>query len=303
MIVRRLLSLIPILFGVSLLSFAAGRLAPGDPVLLLLGPRATPERVAALRAELGLDDSLPVQYVRYLARLMQGDLGRSLRTGLPVSGEILERLPETLLLAACGLLLAVSLGLGLGLLTVLSPNPLLRRSLSLGSVVALSLPLAWLAPNLALFFGSYLRWLPLGGTGIAALLLPAICVALWPAALLARITQTRMQGVLREQFIRTARAKGLAERGVYLRHALPNVLIPLITTVGLLASALISGTVLIEVVFARPGLGRLAVDAVLNRDYPLIQGITLFTTLVYLLVGLLADLLVMAVDPRLHSAG
>jgi ABC-type dipeptide/oligopeptide/nickel transport system permease component len=300
-LLRRLLSLIPILLGVTLFTFALTRITPGDPVGLMLGPRATPEQVAALRAELGLDASLPVQYGRYVLNALRGDLGRSIRGQTPVLAEISLRLPSTLALALTGLALAIGSGLSVGLLAALLEGTLLGRLLMGSTLAAMSVPIFWLAPVLILIFGLRLGWLPIsGGASGPTLILPSLCLAIAPAALLARLSRAAILEAMQADYVRTARAKGLQECLVYLRHALPNASIPLVTVIGLLAASLLTGTVFIEVIFARPGLGRFAVNAVFNRDFPQIQGIVLFTTGVFVLINLLVDLLYALLDPRIR---
>jgi ABC-type dipeptide/oligopeptide/nickel transport system permease component len=284
-----------------LLTFAIIQVTPGDPIVLMLGPRATPEQVAALRAELGLDDPLLIQYGRYVSNVLQGDLGRSIRGQTPVLAEILLRLPSTLALAITGLGLAVITGLAVGIITATTRHKLLAGGLMAGSLAGLSIPIFWLAPILIIIFGLWLKWLPIiGEEGSPALILPGLCVALSPAAILARVTQAAILEVILQDHVRTARSKGLNERLVNLRHVLPNALIPVVTVAGLIASSLLTGTVFIEVIFARPGLGRFTVNAVFNRDFPQIQGIVLFSALVFVLINLLVDLLYAFLDPRIR---
>lgn len=301
-ILRRLVLLVPLWLGVTLLTFAMIQLIPGDPVVLMLGPRATPERAAALRDQLGLNDPFLVQYGRYIVRVLRGDLGTSIRGGTPVLDEILLRLPSTLQLAGAGLALSVSAGLAVGAIAAITPIRRLDRTLMIISAAGLSVPIFWLAPILILFFGVRLRWVPVsGGAGWQALVLPGVAIAIAPAAVLARVTRASILQVAQQDYVRTARAKGLRERHVSMRHVLPNALLPIITVIGLLASTLITGTVFIEVIFGRPGLGRLTVNAVLNRDFPQIQGVVLFTTVVYVMINLLVDVLYTVVDPRVHN--
>jgi ABC-type dipeptide/oligopeptide/nickel transport system permease component len=297
-ILRRLLSLILILFGVTLLTFALIQVTPGDPVALMLGPRATPEKVAALRTQLGLDEPLPVQYGRYVLNLLRGDLGRSIRGQTPVLAEIMLRLPSTMALALTGLSLAVIGGLAVGLLAALLEGKLLGRLLMVSVLAGMSVPVFWLAPIL---IGLRLRWLPIsGGESWPALILPGLCLAIAPAALLARLARATILEARQADHVRTARAKGINDRLVYVRHVLPNALIPIVTVIGLLAASLLTGTVFIEVIFARPGLGRFAVNAVFNRDFPQIQGLVLFTAVVFVLINLLVDLLYAFLDPRIR---
>ncbi len=300
-ILRRLVLLIPLWLGVTLLAFAMIQLIPGDPVVLMLGPRATPERAAALRDQLGLDDPLLVQYGRYVLRVLRGDLGTSLRGRTQVLDEILLRLPSTLQLAVAGLALSVSAGLAVGTIAAVTPSRLLDRTLMTMAAAGLSVPIFWLAPILILFFGVRLRWVPVsGGAGWQALVLPSVAVAMGPAAVLARVTRASILQAAHQDYVRTARAKGVPERRVSMRHVLPNALLPIMTVIGLIASALITGTVFVEVIFGRPGLGRLTINAVLNRDFPQIQGIVLYTTVVYVMINLFVDVLYADVDPRIR---
>lgn len=308
-IIRRLLLAIPVLLGVSFLVFASVRLVPGDPAMAIAGELATPELVARVREEMGLDRPLLVQYVIYLERVLQGDLGHSVRSGLPVAAEIANRLPKTLQLAVLSLLFASAIGIPLGVLSATRANTWVD-SLSMAlALVGVSMPIFWLGLMLMIFFSVLLpRWLELPGpvlppTGTGTwkhLVMPVMALAATSMAIQARMTRACMLEVLRMDYVRTARAKGVAERWVIYRHALRNALIPIVTIIGLQFGTLLGGAVLTETVFAWPGLGRLLVDAIGYRDYPVIQGTVLVVTLGFVLVNLAVDLLYAYLDPRIR---
>jgi ABC-type dipeptide/oligopeptide/nickel transport system permease component len=300
-IVRRLLTLIPILLGVTFLTFVIIQITPGDPVVLMLGNRATPERVAILREELGLDDPLLVQYGRYVTNAVRGDLGYSIRGGTPVMDEILRRAPASGELALTGMLLAIVGGIGIGTVAAVTRSKTLETSLMTGALAGLSIPVFWLAIMLILLFGVRLNWIAVtGGEGWKDLILPSICVALSPGAVLARLTRSSILEVIQEDYVRTAWAKGMTERIVTLRHILRNALIPVVTVAGLLAANLLTGTVFVEIIFGRPGLGAFAINAVFNRDFPQVQGIVLFTATIFVLFNLIVDVLYAYIDPRIR---
>ena len=300
-IMRRLLMLIPILLGVTFLTFAIIQITPGDPVRLMLGPRATKERVAILREELGLNDPFLLQYVRYVSNATQGDLGRSFRGQTPVRREILMRLPSTLALMTVGMAQAVIGGVTVGTIAAITKSKALKNTLMVSALAALSMPVFLLALLLILVFGVQLKWVSVtGGEGIKDIILPSICVGLTPGAILARLTHASILEVMPEDYVRTARAKGLPQQMIYLRHMLRNALIPVVTVIGVLAANLMTGAVFVEVIFGRPGLGRFAVDAVFNRDFPQVQGIVLFTAVIFVLFNLIVDLLYVYIDPRIR---
>ena len=300
-VARRLLMLLPILMGVSLLTFAIIQVTPGDPAVLMLGQYATPERIAGLRQELGLNDPLPVQYGSYVWRALHGDLGRSFRSQRPVIEEILDRFPSTLELTVSALLLSMVAGVATGVIAATVRSRWVDGGIMTGALVGLSIPEFWLGIVLLIVFGIKLKLVPVtGGTGLKALILPAFTLALAPAAVLARLTRSSILEVLREDYVRTAWAKGLAGRAVIVSHVLRNALIPVVTVLGLQFAGLLGGTVFIENVFARPGIGRLAVNAIAMRDYPAVQGIVLFAAVVYALVNLVVDVLYGFLDPRIR---
>ena len=301
----RLLAALPVLLGVSILVFSMLHLLPGDPAQIILGEAVTSAQdLARLRRELGFDAPLHVQYARFLGRALSGDLGRSLQSRRPVLDEILAQLPSTVQLTLAGLALAVVVGVVLGVAAAThrgSWADTLCMLLALGGV---SMPAFWLGLMLIFFFALQLGWLPATGQGgLARLVLPALTLGYGAAGVIARLVRSSMLEVLRIEYVTTARSKGLAERRVVYRHALRNALIPVITIVGLQFGALLGGTVVIETVFARQGIGRLLVGAILYKDFPLVQGIVLFTASAYVLVNLLVDLSYGALDPRVSKQG
>lgn len=299
--VRRLLMLIPILFGVSLLTFAIIQLTPGDPAQLMLGPLATSEQINSLREELGLNDTLFVQYGRFIWKALHGDLGKSFRGKTPVLQEILDRFPSTLQLTITAMLTSILLGVPTGLIAAINRSRWVDRVVMFSSITGLSIPNFWLAVLLIIIFGVQLRWLPITtSTSWKGLILPTIALSVPTVAVLARLTRSSILEVIQEDYVRTARAKGLTRRAVALMHILRNALIPVVTVIGLQFAGLLGGAVFIEAVFARPGLGRFAISAIAARDYPQIQGIVLFAATVYVLVNLGMDLLYAILDPRIR---
>jgi peptide/nickel transport system permease protein len=299
-VTRRLLMLIPVLLGVTFLTFAIAQVTPGDPVVLMLGTYATPERVAELREQLGFNDPLWVQYGRYVWDLLHGDLGTSVRGQTAVLDEILARFPSTLELTLAAMFLSVVGGVSAGVIAATAKRKLVDGATMVTALVGLSIPSFWLAIILILIFGVRLRWVSVtGGEGLKDLILPAVCLALGPTAVLARLTRSSILEVAREDYVQTARAKGLREKAVTLRHILRNALIPVVTVMGLQFASLLGGTVFIESVFARPGLGRFAVNAIAARDYPQVQGMVLFTATIYVLLNLVVDVLYAVLDPRI----
>jgi len=300
-ILRRLLMLIPILLGVTLITFAIIQVTPGDPVRLMLGPYATPEQIVEIRQQLGLDDPMLVQYGRYILGVVQGDLGRSIHGRTPVVDEIAKRLPSTLELAVAGLSLAIIGGVTVGAIAAMSGSRKLDATLMVGALAGLSLPVFWLALILIQIFAVRLDWVSAtGGEGMKDLILPAICVALAPGAVLARVTRSSILEVIRKDYVRTARAKGLQSIRINMHHILRSALIPVVTVIGLLGSNLLTGMVFVETIFSRPGLGRYAVEAVFSRDFPRVRGVVLFMAVVFVLVNLAVDILYTYLDPRIR---
>jgi peptide/nickel transport system permease protein len=293
--------LIPILLGVTLLTFAIIQFTPGDPVVLMLGNYATPERVAEMREQLGLNDPMLVQYANYVWNLSHGDLGKSFRGQTQVLSEILMRFPSTLELTISAMSLAIIIGVPTGILAATKRSKWIERFIMATSIVGISIPNFWLAVILIIVFGVNLKWVPVtGGEGLKSLILPTIALAIYPSAVLARLTRSSILEVIREDYVRTARAKGIAERAITWIHIMRNALIPVITVIGLQFAGLLGGAVFIESVFARSGLGRFAINAISARDYPQIQGMVLFAATVYVLLNLAVDLLYAYLDPRIR---
>jgi peptide/nickel transport system permease protein len=308
-VLRRAGAVVPILGVVSVVVFSLIHLTPGDPVRIMLREEADPATVATLRHQLGLDRPLPLQYLTWLGRAVQGELGRSIRTNQPVMDAIRQRAPVTLSLAMAALLVALAIGLPAGILAALRRNSVVDVVATLVAIAGVSLPSFWLAILLILVFSVALGWLPpLGwvspGRDLVAwaqsLVLPAVTLGVAIAAVVMRMTRASLLEVLELDYVRTARAKGLAEHWVVLGHALQNALIPVVTVVGLQAGALLGGAVITETIFALPGVGRLLVDAIFQRDFPIVQGVVLFLAVNFLLVNLLVDLAYAWLDPRIR---
>jgi peptide/nickel transport system permease protein/oligopeptide transport system permease protein len=300
-IARRLLLAIPTLFGVLVVVFLLLYIAPGDPVMEMVGERADAETIARLRAELRLDDPVPVQFAHYAGGVLTGDLGTSYITGRPITRDILERFPKTLQLATAAMLLAASLGITIGVLSARRPGSAFDRLAMAGAYLGISFPVYWVGLILILVFAVTLRWLPPSGFGrVEYLILPALALGTRSIAFLARMTRSAMLEVLGSDFVRTARAKGLRERVVLARHALRNALIPIITVLGLDFGYYLTGSILTETIFSWPGIGRYVVNAIARRDLPAIQGSVLFLSVVFVLVNLATDLLYAKADPRVR---
>jgi len=300
-LIRRLFLLVPTLFGVTLAVFLMLRLTPGDPVQIMLGEYGSKEQVERLRRELGLDQPLPMQYVKFIARAAHGDLGTSIRSRAAVVTEIGDRLPATITLTLAATALAAGVGVSLGTVAATARLPLVDSAVMAFSLIGLSMPTFWSGLLLIFAFSLKLGWLPITESeGFRALILPAVTLAAPASAVLARITRSSVLEVLRQEFIRTARSKGLAHFAVVVRHALRNALIPVLTILGLQFGALLAGAVIVESVFSRPGLGRLAVNAILSRDFPVAQGIVLVVGVMYVFVNATIDLVYGFLDPRIR---
>ena len=303
-VARRLGATIPVLLGVSVLVFAMLHAVPGDLVSLLAvrsSAGLTPAQESRIRHELGLDRPLVVQYGEFLANALRGDLGRSYYTNQRVTNAVLQQLPATLQLAGAAMLFAVVVGGGLGLVAALRQNSWADNLAMVFSLGGLSIPMFWSGLILIYLFAVELRWVPIvGGRGWAALVLPAVALGYDAAAFVARMVRSSVLEVLRQDYVRIARAKGLSERRVTLRHVLKAAMIPIVTLVGLNAGRLLSGAVVVETVFARQGIGSLAVDAILYKDYFLVQGIVLLAALIYVLLNLTVDVSYAWLDPRIH---
>lgn len=300
-LVRRLLLAVPSLLIVTVLIFVVLRAVPGDPATLLAGEFATPDVVAQIRAKWGLDRPLPVQYGVFLGHLLRGDLGRSIVSDLPVSEEILQRFRVTLALAAAALAVALSVGLTAGILSATRPYTFWDTGSMLVAMLGVSTPVFWSGMLLILLFAVVLGWLPSEGVSSwRSFVLPAVSLGYFTSGVIARQTRSAMLDVLRQDFVRTARSKGLANRVVINRHALPNALIPVVTIVGLEFGRMLGGAILTETVFSLPGLGSFLIISIAKRDYPVIQGIVLWLALVFVLINMLVDVSYSALDPRVR---
>jgi len=302
LLARRLLLSLPTLAGVLVVVFLLLYVAPGDPVQAMVGERADPATIARLRAELRLDDPLPAQFLHYASGVLRGDLGRSYVTNRPIISDIAERFPRTLLLATAAMLLATICGITIGVLAAVRPNGWFDRLALATTYLGISFPVYWIGLLLILLFAVTLRWLPASGYGgIEFLILPALALGSRSIAYLARVTRSSMLEVLGADFVRTARAKGLTESGVIIRHALRNALIPVITVIGLDFGAYLTGSILTETIFSWPGIGRYVVMAISRRDLPAVQGAVLFLSVVFVLVNLVTDLAYQKADPRVRA--
>mgnify|MGYP002780950296 CR=1 FL=1 len=300
-VARRLLLAIPTLAGVLVVTFLLLFVAPGDPVAEIVGERADAATVARIRRELRLDDPLPQQFAHYAGGVLRGDLGRSFVTDRPIARDIAERFPKTLLLAGTAMLFASTLGILLGVVSARNPGGWADRLALGGAYLGISFPVYWVGLLLILLFAVQLRWLPASGYGgVQYLILPALALGMRSIAFLARVTRSAMLEVLGGDFVRTARAKGLAERAVTLRHGLRNALIPVVTVLGLDFGYYLTGSILTETIFSWPGLGRYVVNAIGRRDLPAIQGSVLFLSAVFVLVNLLTDVAYAKTDPRVR---
>ncbi len=326
---RRLLGLIPVLLGISLLVFLFLHLIPGDPAVVLLGERATPEQVATLREKMGLNQPLYTQYFLFMRNLLHGDLGNSVFNLLPIREQLASRWPATFELALSSILIAVLVGIPLGILAAVRKNSVVDNFSTIFSLVGVSMPVFWLGLLLIYLFAVNLQWLPPSGrisveaganfktiTGFylldsiiqgrslaevaAHLILPALTLGTIPLAILTRITRGAMLEVLSQDYVRTARAKGLGERVVIWRHALKNALLPVVTIIGLQFGTLLGGAILTETIFSWPGIGSWIYEGILNRDYPVVQGGVIFVALVFVVVNLVVDLSYALLDPRIQ---
>ncbi len=300
-ITRRLVLTLPVLFGVATLVFSLIHLVPGDPAQAMLGDGASPEDIAQLRTRLGLDRPLVEQYGRYLKGLVRGDLGTSLRTQQPVTRQIAERLPATAELASAAMLVAVALALPLGLIAAVWRGTWVDQSAMGLALVGISVPGFWLGPLLALIFAVELGWLPVSGRGtLAHLVLPAITLGSALAAILARMTRASVLEELREQYVVAARARGASRVRAVVVHALRNSLIPVVTILGLQLGAVLTGSIITETIFSWPGVGRLLIQSINFRDYPMVQGCILLIAVTYVTMNLLTDLVYGWLDPRIR---
>ena len=298
---RRLLLTIPVLLGVATLVFSLIHLIPGDPAQAMLGEAAPQADVEELRHRLGLDRPLVEQYGVFLKGLTKGDLGTSLRTGQPVTDQIVERMPATFELAAAAMFVAIAFAMPLGIVAAVRRGTVVDHAAMTISLAGVSVPNFWLGPLLAIIFSIELGWLPVSGRGTwAHLVLPAISLGAALAAILARMTRATMLEELREQYVQAARARGVSKRRAVLRHAFRNSLIPVVTLLGLQFGAVLTGAVITETIFAWPGIGRLLIQSIGFRDYPLVQGCILLIALTYVGVNLLTDMVYGVLDPRIR---
>lgn len=301
-ILKRLLMLVPVLLGVSLLVFAIMSFTPGDPAQLILGENAPAHAVEQLREEMGLNDPFVMRYARFVGNAVTGDLGRSYTSGRDVFSEIFSRFPNTLILAALGVLIAIAIGIPVGIISATRQYSMIDSGSMLFALLGVSMPNFWLGLMMILVFSVNLGWLPSGGySDWSSLLLPAITLGTGSAAIITRMTRSSMLEVIRQDYIRTARAKGVAENVVINKHALKNALIPVITVIGLQFGYLLGGAVLTETVFSWPGVGRMMVDAIRQKDTPTVLGTVVFLATTFSLVNLFVDLLYGFIDPRIKS--
>ena len=299
---KRVLMLIPVLIGVSLIVFTLMQLSPGDPAMIILGAQAAPEDIAILRESMGLNDPLVVQFFRFLLGMFRLDFGTSYKDGMPVLDKLLEALPYTAQLTFSAVLLALIVGIPAGIISATKQYSAFDRVATVAALIGFSTPNFWLSIMLILVFSVNLQWLPVSGTGsILHLVLPSIALGAQSAAVFCRMTRSSMLEVLNMDYIRTARAKGLTERVVILKHALKNALIPVITVVGLQIGLLFGGAILTETVFSWPGVGRLMIDSIRAKDTPVVQGGVIFTASIFVFINLLVDILYAYVDPRVKA--
>ncbi|NER28938.1 MAG: ABC transporter permease [Symploca sp. SIO1C4] len=329
-ITKRLLNLLPVLLGITLLVFTLLHLIPGDPASVMLGERATPEQVEALREQLGLNQPLPLQYLTFLSNLLRFDFGTSIISGIPIAEEIKTRWPATFELSTAAMLIAIILGIPAGVLAAVRKNSFWDNLTMSGSLLGVSMPVYWLGLLLIYLFTVNLNWLPPSGrisieeglnlqvfTGfylldtllefkitafidvLSHLILPALTLATIPLAIIARITRSAMLEVLSQDYIRTARAKGVLERWVIFAHALKNALLPIVTIIGLQFGKLLGGAILTETIFSWPGIGSWIYEGILARDYPVVQGGVVFVAVIFVLINLLVDISYALLDPRI----
>jgi peptide/nickel transport system permease protein len=309
-IVRRLVSSIPVVLIVGIIVFVLIHLAPGDPVQVMLGPDASPELLQSMRADMGLDQPLPAQFVLWFGRALTGDLGQSLFFNQPVTSAIIQRLEPTLLLTFTAVLIAVLIGVAAGTISGVRNGGWLDQVLMFVALLGVSIPEFWLALNLVILFGVELRWLPVAGyvpieegglwQSMRYIFLAALAVGFIQSALIARMTRSSMIEIMSQDYIRTARAKGLHWWPVVAKHAFRNALITVATVIGLVFALALGGAIVVEIVFNIPGIGRLLVQAVSRRDYPVIQGVVLYIAIAYVLANLLVDVLYGLIDPRIR---
>ncbi|MEX2534489.1 MAG: ABC transporter permease [Trueperaceae bacterium] len=302
-VARRIFEIIPVLIAVTFIVFVSVRLVPGDPARTIAGLEANEVTVEAIREDLGLDRPILTQYFVFLGKALTGDLGESYYYSTPVIEEVLRRFPATLILALAGLAISVVMGMVIGTLSAVNKGTALDRGTLVLAIAGISMPSFWLALVLIIVFAVNLQWLPAGGYGTwQHLVLPALTLGLFGAGTIARLTRSSVLEVLRQDYVRTARSKGISERTILIKHALRNALVPVVTVLGLQLGAFLSRAVVTETVFGWPGIARLTVTAVLDRDFPLIQGAVLWLALVFIAANLLVDLVYSVIDPRIRYA-
>jgi peptide/nickel transport system permease protein len=308
-ILRRLLAMIPVIFLVSLIVFSLIHLTPGDPAETMLGEEASPDAVAALRLKLGLDRPLTVQYIRWVDAVLHGDLGRSIRSNQPVAQVLTQRLPVTIELSILATVISLVISIPVGVIAAMRRNSAVDSVSTTVALLGVSLPSFFLAILLIFLFSVHLRWLPpIGFTPIRQdlfdnlkrMIMPAITLGTALAAVVMRQTRSSLLEVLDQDYVRTARAKGLTDTRMVRVHALKNALIPVVTVVGLQVGGLLGGAIITETIFALPGIGKLLVDSIFQRDFPMVQGVVLFTSLAFLVTNLMVDLLYAVLDPRIR---
>jgi peptide/nickel transport system permease protein len=303
-ILGRIAQMVPVLFGVLLLVFLITHIIPGDPVLLMLDIQYTQEEYNEMQNFLGLDRPVHVQFLSYLEGILKGDLGTSIHTSEPVIRRILRRFPATFVLAVTSLLISTLVAIPIGIVSALKRNSKIDYASMVGAQIGISMPIFWLGLMLILLLSLYLDLLPTGGRGdppdLLHLILPAFCLSMPFMAMTARLTRSCMLEVLRENYINAARSRGLSEYSVILKHALRNAMIPVVTNLGLQLSRLLGGTVVIEVVFRWPGIGGLAYDAIMDRDYPIVMGVVLLVAVLFIVINLIVDLSYTFFDPRIR---
>ena len=302
-IVRRILLLIPILLGVTVIVFGIMYLTPGDPAILMLGENAPERELEAIRERLGLNEPPHVQYVVWIGNVLQGDFGRSIRSNRPVTSEIRQRLPATIELALLATALAIVVGVPLGVLSANRPNTVVDHVATVLAFGGLAMPVFWQGLMMILIFSVWVNWLPPSGRlgGWMYYVMPTVTLGTSAIAAITRMTRATMLEALGQDYVRTARSKGLPPRLVTYRHALSNAMIPVVTVIGLQFGALLSGAVITETIFSWPGIGRLAVDAIRSKDFPVVQGVVMVFAIVYALVNLFTDVLYAYLDPRLKT--
>jgi peptide/nickel transport system permease protein len=299
---RRILVSVPVLIGITLILFVMLNVVPGDPIALMMKEHASPDVIERVRAQMHLDDPMITRYLRFLWSALQGDLGNSIKLNRPVTGLILKAFPNTLMLAVCAALVSWIIGIPAGILSAVRRDSLLDRFFMGFSLLGVSMPIFWSALLLQYVFAMQLKLLPVSGFyGWQYMVLPAVALGWSSAGVIARLTRSSLLEVMRLDYIRTARAKGLRETGVITRHALKNALIPVVTIMAIQVAGLLSGAVITEAVFSIPGVGRITVNAISSRDMPLLQGAVLFATVLVILGNLVADILYSVLDPRIRA--